>query len=74
MDFQGQKLAERIYQYLIIICGIIGWIIGFIKQDFTYTFYFVAGGTGLACLLCLPDWPYLNRNPLNWQKPEVKDK
>ncbi|EAL68358.1 signal peptidase complex subunit 1 [Dictyostelium discoideum AX4] len=72
MDFEGQKLAEYIYQYTIIIFGVIGWIIGFIKQDFSITFYSVALGTFLSLILCLPNWKIYCQHPLSWQKPIVQ--
>ena len=38
MDFEGQKLAELIFHILIILCGAVGWVIGYIQQDFTIVF------------------------------------
>ncbi|GAM28987.1 hypothetical protein SAMD00019534_121630, partial [Acytostelium subglobosum LB1] len=51
-DFEGQKLSEKLYQYIIILFGIIGWIAGFIKQSFQITFYFVVAGTLIALIVC----------------------
>lgn len=28
-DFQGQKLSEYLYYYIIILCGAAGWIYGY---------------------------------------------
>ena len=49
MDYEGQKLAENLYFYLNIIAGIIGWIIGYFQEDFSYAGYAV----GIAQLICL---------------------
>lgn len=38
MDFEGQKLAELIFHILIIAFGAVGWVIGYIQQDFTVVF------------------------------------
>lgn len=38
MDYQGQKLAELIFHWIILSCGAIGWIIGYFQQDFTVVF------------------------------------
>lgn len=38
-DFQGQKLSEYLYYYIIIVCGAIGWVVGYAKGSFLLTFY-----------------------------------
>jgi hypothetical protein len=35
VDYEGQRLSELIFHVLIITCGSIGWVIGYIQQDFT---------------------------------------
>ena len=35
VDYEGQKLGELIFHVLIISFGSVGWVIGYIKQDFT---------------------------------------
>lgn len=39
MDYEGQKLCENLFYYLILIFGAIGWVYGYIQQDFVYVFY-----------------------------------
>lgn len=39
MDYEGQKLAEDLFYYIILIFGAIGWIYGYFQQDFAYVFY-----------------------------------
>lgn len=38
MDYEGQKLAELLFYYIILSCGGVGWILGYIRQDFTIVF------------------------------------
>eukprot|EP00026_Physarum_polycephalum_P021378 Phypoly_transcript_24590.p1 GENE.Phypoly_transcript_24590~~Phypoly_transcript_24590.p1 ORF type:complete len:104 (+),score=14.90 Phypoly_transcript_24590:201-512(+) len=71
MDFDGQKQAELFFQIVIALFGLVGWVIGFILQDFKYTLFSVGLGTLLALASCLPDWPTFNRMELKWQKPRV---
>lgn len=66
MDYHGQKLAEMIYCYLIVIFGVIAWFFGYFAQDFTVTFGGWAVGLVIAMLLCVPDWPMFNRHPVPW--------
>ncbi|XP_030633020.1 signal peptidase complex subunit 1 [Chanos chanos] len=67
MDYKGQKLAEQIFQGIILVSAVIGFIYGLIIEQFGWTVYIVLAGFGISCLLTLPPWPMYRRNPLNWQ-------
>ncbi|XP_069668555.1 signal peptidase complex subunit 1 [Haliaeetus albicilla] len=66
MDYKGQKLAEQIFQGIILVSAIIGFIYGYITEQFGWTVYIVMAGFALSCLLTLPPWPMYRRNPLKW--------
>lgn len=70
MDFKGQYYCERTFQVLIILFGLIGFFAGYVQQDFRLTFHFLAAGSSLAALICLPDWPWWNRHPVAWLEAE----
>ncbi len=38
MDYEGQRLAELIFYWIILSFGAIGWVIGYFKQDFMVVF------------------------------------
>ncbi|KAF1554723.1 Signal peptidase complex subunit 1, partial [Eudyptula minor] len=65
-DYKGQKLAEQIFQGIIFVSAIIGFIYGYITEQFGWTVYIVMAGFALSCLLTLPPWPMYRRNPLKW--------
>ncbi|MBN3308703.1 signal peptidase complex subunit 1 [Amia ocellicauda] len=67
MDYKGQKLAEQIFQGIILVSAIIGFIYGLIIEQFGWTVYIVLGGFAVSCLLTLPPWPMYRRHPLTWQ-------
>ncbi|XP_023646810.1 signal peptidase complex subunit 1 [Paramormyrops kingsleyae] len=67
MDYKGQKLAEQIFQGIILVSAVIGFIYGLIIEQFGWTVYIVLGGFAISCLLTLPPWPVYRRNPLAWQ-------
>jgi len=67
MDFEGQKKAERIFQFIITVFAVVGFVWGWICQYFSQTVYILFAGFILACLLTLPPWPMYRRNPLKWQ-------
>ncbi|XP_030358014.1 signal peptidase complex subunit 1 [Strigops habroptila] len=77
MDYKGQKLAEQIFQGIILVSAIIGFIYGYITEQFGWTVYIVMAGFALSCLLTLPPWPMYRRNPLKWlpvQESGTEDK
>jgi len=74
MDFKGQELAEKIFYYLIFIFGVIGFVVGFILQDFGITTQSVGAGAILSGLIMIPDWPFFNKNPITWLSPDTEEK
>mmetsp|Transcript_4386 Transcript_4386/g.7784 ORF Transcript_4386/g.7784 Transcript_4386/m.7784 type:complete len:112 (-) Transcript_4386:90-425(-) len=73
IDFVGQKQAFDLQFYVLWTSGVIGFVHGFIMSSFLYTFYWVFGAGCLMTALCLPAWPLWNRNPVNWQEPQVEE-
>ncbi|KHJ83220.1 hypothetical protein OESDEN_17083 [Oesophagostomum dentatum] len=68
LDFPGQKAAERTFQVIIVLSGIIGFLIGFSTQQLSHAIYTVLAGAALSALIVLPPWPFLFRkNPIVWQ-------
>ncbi|XP_061641632.1 signal peptidase complex subunit 1 [Phyllopteryx taeniolatus] len=67
MDYKGQKLAEQIFQGIILISAVIGFVYGLIIQQFGWTVYIVLAGFVVSCIMTLPPWPMYRRNPLPWQ-------
>ncbi|XP_006025929.1 signal peptidase complex subunit 1 isoform X3 [Alligator sinensis] len=65
-DYKGQKLAEQIFQGIILVSAVIGFIYGYITEQFGWTVYIVMVGFALSCLLTLPPWPMYRRSPLKW--------
>ncbi|CAH2313296.1 signal peptidase complex subunit 1 [Pelobates cultripes] len=66
MDYKGQKLAEQIFQGIILFSAVVGFIYGYLIEQFGWTVYIVIAGFALSCLLTLPPWPVYRRNPLKW--------
>eukprot|EP00935_MAST-01C_sp_MAST-1C-sp1_P000506 g506.t1 len=60
------ELVERLYQLIIILFSAVGFGIGYVKADFRYTFYIWLAGMCISIILCTPDWPWFNRNPVSW--------
>mmetsp|Transcript_116174 Transcript_116174/g.182748 ORF Transcript_116174/g.182748 Transcript_116174/m.182748 type:complete len:113 (+) Transcript_116174:117-455(+) len=72
IDFVGQKRAFDMQFYVIWASGIFGFIHGFLTEKFLYTFYWVFTATLVCTAVCLPAWPWWNRNPVNFLKPMIE--
>mmetsp|Transcript_80940 Transcript_80940/g.161367 ORF Transcript_80940/g.161367 Transcript_80940/m.161367 type:complete len:89 (-) Transcript_80940:244-510(-) len=77
MDYQGQRLSELLYYWIIIVFGAVGWVWGFFEKDFMCTFRAWAVGVAISVVLCVPDWPWFRKSPVKWwdgkTKKPVKD-
>ena len=71
MDYHGQKLSERVYWILTIVLGTVFWVVGYVMGNFNVTVYGWFCSLVLALLLCIPDWPIYNSQPVEWLK-EIK--
>uniref|UniRef100_F1LFU7 Signal peptidase complex subunit 1 n=1 Tax=Ascaris suum TaxID=6253 RepID=F1LFU7_ASCSU len=67
IDFVGQRKAERIFQVIVVASAIIGFCVGYITQQLSHSIYTLGAGFAVSCLLILPPWPFLRRNPVHWQ-------
>jgi len=67
MDFDGQRRAEKMFQIIIILFASVGFVWGFVCQQFSQTIYILFAGFILACLVTLPPWPMYRRKGLSWQ-------
>ena len=76
-DFVGQKWSERVYHVLIIVPSFIGFVHGYLVQDFYITFLYWLAATVTAMVICVPGWPWLwQRNKVAWlnEVPKIKTK
>uniref|UniRef100_A0A915DHQ4 Signal peptidase complex subunit 1 n=1 Tax=Ditylenchus dipsaci TaxID=166011 RepID=A0A915DHQ4_9BILA len=72
IDFEGQRKAERIFQVILVVHGIVGFIAGYATQQLSVTMYSIGVGFILSCLFVLPPWPMFRRNSLNWHQTALQ--
>lgn len=72
MDFKGQETAETLFQQIIVSFSIVGFIWGYICEQFSQTVYVMAAGVITASVLCLPPWPFFRQTPVQWLQYEEK--
>lgn len=68
MDFQGQKLAERLSLYILCGAAVAAFLVGWISGHFRFTLYTYGAGTAAAVIAAVPEWPWFNTHPLQWQQ------
>ncbi|KAF9506544.1 hypothetical protein BS47DRAFT_1333776 [Hydnum rufescens UP504] len=74
IDFEGQKLAEKIVQIGLISSTIVSFIVGFVVQDLKVAFAILSVATIFIALITLPPWPVYNKHPLPWLKSQNSKK
>jgi len=71
MDLKGQQLAERLYVWIMILFGIIGFIYGYIQKSTTDMMNVFLLGVAIAVFISCPDWPFFNNNPNTFLKISI---
>ena len=67
MDYEGQKVAEQLYQRIILFFAVVGFVVGYALQQFSYTVGALGLGSLVAALVCGIPWGSYRKNPLKWQ-------
>ncbi|KAI0251681.1 microsomal signal peptidase [Lactifluus subvellereus] len=75
IDFEGQKLVERITHYAVIELAIFCFFIGFLFQSIKVTFGILSLGITVILVVVIPPWPMFNQHPVTWlPQKETKEK
>ncbi|XP_058781609.1 signal peptidase complex subunit 1-like [Vicia villosa] len=74
MDWQGQNLAEKLMQIMLLAFAVIAFGTGYITASFQTMILIYAGGVVLTTLVTVPNWPFFNRHPLKWLDPSEVEK
>lgn len=69
LDFRGQLLAEKLYEYIILGGTAGGWIVGLIFQRLSFCIYAWLASVLIASVIVLPPWPWYRRNLIKWAEP-----
>ncbi|KAH9173165.1 microsomal signal peptidase subunit [Lactarius sanguifluus] len=66
IDFEGQKLVERISHYAVMELAIFAFFLGFLFQSIQMTFMVFGVGVGVVLAIIIPPWPMFNQHPVTW--------
>lgn len=69
VDYIGQKNGEKLFQVIIVVFAIVGFFVGYVYEQLSYSMIVLGIGCLIAALLTLPPWPMYRRNPIAWQVP-----
>lgn len=69
MDFEGQKLSERLAVFATILFAVLSFLLGYFLTSFKLMMIVYAAGVTMAFVISVPDWPYFNQHPLKWLDP-----
>lgn len=73
MDYAGQRLAEQLNLYILLIFAIIAFVVGYLTSSFALLMKIYSVGLLLDAALVVPNWPWLNKHPLQWLPPLKED-
>jgi len=74
MDWQGQKLSEKLMEIMLVAFAAVAFIVGYTIGSFQTMLLIYAGGVVLTALITVPNWPFFNRHPLNWLDPSEAER
>ncbi|CAD6947044.1 unnamed protein product [Tilletia controversa] len=66
IDFQGQRLADRIAQETIALFTLVAVVAGYLTASLETTLLIYALGVVLALTASVPPWPMYNKYPVQW--------
>jgi len=74
IDFQGQKLADRISKAIAVVTTALAFLVGFFAQSIVLTCEIFAVGTLLIFLVVVPPWSFFNQHPVQWLPAKARVK
>ncbi|CAL1702540.1 unnamed protein product [Somion occarium] len=72
IDFEGQKVVEKLARLTLIAVTAVSFILGFALQSLRVTFTLLGASVILLSLVVLPPWGAYNRHPVKWLPPIEK--
>ncbi|CAG5096454.1 Oidioi.mRNA.OKI2018_I69.XSR.g14624.t1.cds [Oikopleura dioica] len=75
VDYKGQARAEKMFQVILVLSGVIGWIYGFLTESMQNGMIVLGGGAALSSLLTIPPWFWLRpqEKELKWHEELDED-
>ena len=71
MDFAGQKVVEHLNFYILVASAFLAFVVGYVSGSFSLLVKIYAFGLLLDAAFVVPNWPWLNKHPLEWLPPKI---
>ncbi|CAO3676330.1 unnamed protein product [Rhizopus microsporus] len=72
IDFDGQRLVDKLMHILLIVTGIISFVSGYSTQSLQVLLIAFAFGLGVTALAVIPPWPIYNKHPQPFIQNDTK--
>jgi signal peptidase complex subunit 1 len=69
IDFEGQKLAQKLSLGVLVITSALSFVVGLLTQNIEVTVYGLGAAIVLAELLVIVPLPAYNKHGLEWKNP-----
>ncbi|KAF9496875.1 microsomal signal peptidase 12 kDa subunit [Pleurotus eryngii] len=66
IDFEGQKLVEKLMYYVLTASTIASFITGFALQSLSLTFGTMGLSVVVLAVAIIPPWPAYRSHPVKW--------
>ncbi|CAO3699305.1 unnamed protein product [Rhizopus stolonifer] len=73
IDFEGQKLVDKLIQILLIVTGIVSFTAGYTTESLPVLLIAFASGLGVTAMTVIPPWPMYNKNPQLFIQQDTKE-
>ncbi|SNX83038.1 related to SPC1 - signal peptidase 10.8 kDa subunit [Melanopsichium pennsylvanicum] len=66
IDFQGQRLADRLMQEGLVAGAAVGFLLGYLTQNMQLCMLTFGASIFIVALLTIPAWPFYNKYKVEW--------
>ncbi|KIS70666.1 uncharacterized protein UMAG_12166 [Mycosarcoma maydis] len=66
IDFQGQRLADRIMQEGLVLGATVAFLLGYLTQNMQLCMLTFAASTLVVALVTVPAWPMYKKHHVKW--------
>ncbi|KAJ9478094.1 Signal peptidase complex subunit SPC1 [Pseudozyma hubeiensis] len=66
IDFQGQRLTDRIMQEGLVLGAVVAFLLGYFTQNMQLCMLTFAFSTLVVALVTVPPWPMYKKHHVEW--------
>jgi len=66
IDFEGQKLVDKLIFWWLILATFVSFLLGYLQDSLQFTGIIFGTMVAFLAFAVLPPWPFLNSHPVTW--------